>query len=54
MPISAQNAVSLAIGAGDLHSAAMSNQAPLHLFEVFFYSTAALLVATGVTWLLLR
>jgi hypothetical protein len=37
-----------------LYSARMSNHAPLHLFEIFFYSTSVLLAAIGVMWLLLH
>jgi hypothetical protein len=36
------------------YGAAMSNRAPLHLFEIVFYSTAALLAASGVVWILLH
>jgi hypothetical protein len=32
----------------------MSNHVPLHIFEIFFYSTAALLAAIGAAWLLLH
>jgi len=32
----------------------MSNHVPLHLFEIVFYSTAALLTAIGVAWVWLH
>jgi hypothetical protein len=53
---SGQNAAaSSPIGVGNLivNSGAMSNHVPLHIFEIVFYSTAALLTAIGVVlvWL---
>jgi hypothetical protein len=36
------------------YSAAMSNRVPVHLFEIVFYTTAALLTAIGVVWVWLH
>jgi hypothetical protein len=44
----------LAIGPGSVHGRGMSNHAPLHSFEIIFYSIASLLAATGLAWYLLR
>jgi hypothetical protein len=44
----------LSIGAGSVHDSAMSNRAPLHGFEIIFYSTASLLAAVGLTWYFLH
>jgi len=44
----------LSIDTGSAHDSAMSNRAPLHAFEIIFYSTASLLAAVGLTWYFLR
>jgi len=44
----------LSIGAGSAHDFAMSNRAPLHAFEIVFYSTASVLAAVGLTWYFLH
>jgi hypothetical protein len=48
------SAISWLVGAGDPTVRAMSNHVPLHLFEIVFYSTAALLTAIGVAWVWLH
>ena len=52
--ILAESGHRLAIGPGSVQGHGMSNHAPLHSFEIIFYSIASLLAATGLAWYLLR
>jgi hypothetical protein len=36
------------------NDSAMLNRAPLHAFEIIFYSTASVLAAVGLTWYFLH
>jgi hypothetical protein len=45
---------SLSIRSEIVHGTAMSNHAPLHSFEIIFYSIASLLAVIGLAWYLFR
>lgn len=44
----------LSICAGSVYDSAMSDRAPLHAFEIIFYSTASVFAAVGLTWYFLH
>jgi hypothetical protein len=40
----------LSICSGDMHGVGMPNHAPLHFFEIVFYTTAVFLAVIGLAW----